>query len=162
MFSYSTMMNNNLMLTKCWQHSLVTGVASVYSLEGVVKYMILMLLQIWRMHKLLAKKNLSFYLSFLKFQSSILQDNSFTDFLEIASNTLYSKKSTKLFLFSFKRKYIVPCPSLPNVLYLPQLSTPLVNNSFKQNQVFSWSPKQQTWTLDFLKTSSLTIAHDTG
>lgn len=33
---------------------------------------------------------------------------------------------------------------------------------FKQNQVFSWSPKEQTWTLDFLKTSSLIIAHDTG
>lgn len=110
----------------------------------------------------LSKKNFSFYLSFLKFQSSILQDNSFTDFLEIVSNTLYSKKPTKLFLFSFKRKYIVPRPSLPNVLYLSLLSTPLVNNSFKQNQVFSWSPEEQTWTLDFLKTSSLIIAHDTS
>lgn len=155
MFSYSTMMNNNL----SWQHSLLTSVASVYSLQWVVKDMILMLLQSEECINFWQKKILLLSLLFKIPVIDLARLFFYRLFKNTVSNTLYSKKPTKLLLFSFKRKYIVLCPSFPNVLYLPLLSTPLMNNSFKQNQVFSWSPKDQTWTLDFLKTSSLIIAH---
>lgn len=75
----------------CWQHILLISGFCLFSKRSSNIYDF-NITAICKMHKL-CKKKFYFHLSFLKFQSSILQDNSFTGFLEIQFPTHYIVKA---------------------------------------------------------------------
>lgn len=135
-----------------WQNTLSTSVASVCSLKGLVKYMTLTLLQSEECMNSQQKKILLSPLLLKIPIISLARKFFYRLFRNTFSSMWYSKKPIKLYLFSFKRKYIVQSPSLPNVC-------------------ICLCHQQHWWTIhlskikfspDFLKISFLIIAHDTG